>query len=139
MPGCRSFSLSQSGCGVGTAPTALATPAGAEVHHVKLSINRGRGPGAQETFLAACLATVCIACLVVSLECCHTFPSVSAFSPTPALPPLTSCISWEDACERRDEAAQRMAAAEGEAHKHASGFYLGAWGCWALALFSWLG
>ncbi|KAI7841339.1 hypothetical protein COHA_004957 [Chlorella ohadii] len=34
-------------------------------------------------------------------------------------------ISWEDACERRDEAVQRMTAAEGEQHKHASGFYMG--------------
>lgn len=66
----------------------------------------------------------------------HTFPSVSAFSPTHALPSLPPGISWEDACERRDEAAQRMAAAEGETHKHASGFYMGAWGCWGPALFA---
>jgi len=49
----------------------------------------------------------------------------------PPPPPLSPGISWEDACERRDEAVQRMTAAEGEQHKHASGFYMGEYTDWS--------
>lgn len=61
------------------------------------------------------------------MSACAAAMCTNQFMPMRLTHPPTAVagISWEDACARRDEAVQRMAAAEGEDHKHASGFYMG--------------